>query len=385
MLFLISLCFLFALLLIFILFNIQVDRFSEVLKMERSAAILYIVTDRDKPILTTVVFYNNRTTKTAFLDIPENTGAIVTGGDSSRMDRIDILFNPDDPVPYIKKVEQLIDFPIDFYMIQTSAELERTVDLMEGVNLFVASPISEKNALEWYLIPSGSVTLDGYKTSSYLKYAGSLTDTDETIRMEQIFIRSYFKRLGETNTVLTKAAYYPHLLGQFETNLDRKSFKSLLGILSRVDTAFSVFQYVRGMYRNVDGQTLLFPFREGEILIDAVRQIQDYLARSDVETRGDIVVSLEILNGTPSAGLASRTAQVFKSYGYSISSVGNADRSDYEQTVVIDRKGNMNAARKAAELIQCENIHTDPGANPDEAVDVLIILGRDFDGRYVKK
>lgn len=385
MLFLMALCLLFILLLGFILFNIQVDRFSEVLKMDRSASVLYVVTDHDKPLLTVMIYYNNRTQKTAFLDIPENTGSIVSQEGGSRMDRIDVLFDPANPARYIRIIEGLTGYPVDFFIIQNLDQLEKSVDLMEGMTLFLASPINERTALDHYLIPSGSVTLDGYKAVSYLKYAAGVAGHEDSVRMEQMFVRAYFRRLGETSGVLTGRGYYRHVFRQFATNLDKKSFKALLGIFSRVDTDFSVFQFVRGIYRSVDGERLLFPFREGEILKDSVRQIQDYLARSDVDTRGDIVVNLQIQNGTPVSGLASRTAQVFKSYGYAISTIGNADRSDYAQTVVIDLKGNMDAARKAADLIQCGNVHSDPGLSSDESIDVLIILGRDFDGRYVKQ
>jgi hypothetical protein len=136
--------------------------------------------------------------------------------------------------------------------------------------------------------------------------------------------------------------------------------------------------------RNVDGQDLLFPFHEGRILLETVSQLQDILSRTDVDSHEDLVISVEILNGTTNNGLAARTAQIFKSYGYNIVSVSNADRDDYRNTVIIDRRGNMESAEKAADLINCERIHTDLYPGMDESVDVTVILGKDFDGRYVK-
>ncbi|MDC7225064.1 MAG: LytR C-terminal domain-containing protein, partial [Spirochaetales bacterium] len=111
----------------------------------------------------------------------------------------------------------------------------------------------------------------------------------------------------------------------------------------------------------------------------------DTLANMDVYSDEDIVISVEIQNGTDIAGLASRTAQLYKSYGYKINAYKNADRDDYENTLVLDRGGNPGAAKRVASLIRCERVHQLQEEIADDTVDVVIILGKDFDGRYVKK
>ena len=65
---------------------------------------------------------------------------------------------------------------------------------------------------------------------------------------------------------------------------------------------------------------------------------------------------------------------------------------DYEKTVVISRTSDIAAAQRVASLIRCNNVEqrqyleVDSGADLAAAtIDVTIILGMDFDGRYCKE
>ena len=68
----------------------------------------------------------------------------------------------------------------------------------------------------------------------------------------------------------------------------------------------------------------------------------------------------------------------------------NADRNDYEETKIINHIGNIDIAKNLGNFIHCTNIieeSVEPessGIESDSNVDFTIILGKDFDGRYVK-
>jgi polyisoprenyl-teichoic acid--peptidoglycan teichoic acid transferase len=53
-----------------------------------------------------------------------------------------------------------------------------------------------------------------------------------------------------------------------------------------------------------------------------------------------------------------------------------------EETMVIDRVGNELFAERAADIIGATQIRGD--RSDGSVVDVTIILGKDFDGRYVR-
>jgi hypothetical protein len=134
----------------------------------------------------------------------------------------------------------------------------------------------------------------------------------------------------------------------------------------------------------VDGKELLFPHFEGQLLKEIVKQTGETIASAEPGLEEELTVALEILNGTSVPGLARRAASVFQSFGYEIVSLGNADSADYLNTVVLDRKGRLEAAQKAAELIRCQRVYSRLSEGGDMAIDVTVILGKDFDGRYCK-
>jgi hypothetical protein len=105
---------------------------------------------------------------------------------------------------------------------------------------------------------------------------------------------------------------------------------------------------------------------------------------------------VDVLNGTGVTGLAGRTAELLRGFGYDVISIGNAARSDYEATEIIDRSGSAEVARIFAEIIRCTNIRSE-AVEPEELnielnmglqrldyrSDFTLIIGRDFNGRYV--
>jgi len=87
---------------------------------------------------------------------------------------------------------------------------------------------------------------------------------------------------------------------------------------------------------------------------------------------------------------------MLRSFGYDIISVGNADRSDYERTVVIYFSPDDIMAKAFADVINCTNIRSEfvPSDEPenqldikpfDYKADIRLIIGKDFNGRYVIK
>jgi hypothetical protein len=101
---------------------------------------------------------------------------------------------------------------------------------------------------------------------------------------------------------------------------------------------------------------------------------------------------VEVLNGTAINGLAGRTAELYKGFGYEITSVGNADNADYERTVIIDRSGMEDMVKAFGDVIRCNNILRDspPGTELEPSIqtfgyhaDLTLIIGKDFNGRYI--
>jgi hypothetical protein len=90
--------------------------------------------------------------------------------------------------------------------------------------------------------------------------------------------------------------------------------------------------------------------------------------------------TLVVWNGSGRDGLAGRAAGWLRGQGFDVFETGNADRSDYKETLVVQRSGRTEAGKKVAARVQ-ERLGVGflitQRADVPEA-DVLLILGEDF-------
>jgi len=160
----------------------------------------------------------------------------------------------------------------------------------------------------------------------------------------------------------------------------KRLFRSLDGL----DAERIVPSRVQGAVREVEGEKLLFPHYDGELLKDIVRQNLNALANAGGTGGGERFFTLAILNGTAIKGLAKRAASLYESFGYEVLRYGNAEAEDTEKTALVDRFGDEAAAKDVAQVIRC-GIISKPGpgdAAPEGGADFVILIGKDFNGRY---
>lgn len=125
-------------------------------------------------------------------------------------------------------------------------------------------------------------------------------------------------------------------------------------------------------------------FLGGAAFVTAAFLLRGPAQRSHVpELKGGRPIRVEVLNGSPvdKAGLG--LAEALRSRGFDVVSIGNADRADYEQTLVLDRVGRLDYARAVAEELQVEPAFRQK--NEDLLLEVTVILGKDRADRYVPR
>jgi len=362
--------------------QLRTDLFTETLKKEKPVSVLFAIGgDRDYRFFE-LLLYHPKTHRGAVLFVPGNVGSIIES--LRRVDRIDVLYTPGNLGPFIGKLEQLTGEQIDFYIDLSDQDVGDLVDLLGGLELFIPNPIEDLGAESVTLLPSGSVVLDGDKAREFIAYRDPMESEMDWVGREQRFLQSLLKRMGESDILKTKSGF-ELFRDRASTNLNPRALEAFVGELGRLEADKLIFQRVLGSSRIVDGQELIFPHFDGQLLKEIMKQTRETLASQDPFAEEDLTVAVEVLNGTNVTGLAGRAANVFQSFGYEIVAVGNADNQDYLKTVVLDRKGRIDAAERAAELIRCERVYTRMDEGTDLAVDVTVILGKDFDGRYCKK
>ena len=387
-LFLILIFVVFAISAFILFFSLRTDPVEEVLKNDQLIKVLFVLYDEDKVISTDVILYYPVTKRTAMFDIPGRTGAIYSS--LGRVDRIDSVYLEKGIEVYKQEIEKLLDTTIPFSIEISLTQFSQLTDLLGGLRVFIPSPVDIKTDEGYYLLPSGSVALDGDKIKTYINYREEdETESDIQDRMQNTVL-GFLHAIHENSELLLGNKTFDYFSKLLKIDLDKDGVKSLLSEISNIDSERLAPQTITGSVRDVDGKQLLFPYYDGQLIKDACKQSMSALVASTSMVY-DRTYVLEIQNGTTVQGLAKNTSALLQSIGYDVLTTTNADSNDYEKTIIIDHINNSLVASSLGDFIMCDNIivdevqSDDAGLDANLLVDFTIILGKDFDGRYVRK
>jgi anionic cell wall polymer biosynthesis LytR-Cps2A-Psr (LCP) family protein len=373
---------------VFAIIALRSDPLEEVFAEDSVINTLMVIEKDDKPLSSFVLMYYPSTKRAAVFDVPGEIGLIIQR--INRVDRIDAVYVPDRTKPFEDELSKLLGVEVDFSIIFTIENLGKLVDLMEGVEIFIPSPVQIYDEDEPILFPSGMVKLDGEKAMQYISYVLEEDESDLESFRRQRFFKGFLKTLGEQSEYLLHPQIARVFNSLLKSGMNQRFRDRLFSELAYIDTDRMNVQAVGGNVRDVSGQELIIPFYDGAYIKDVVRQTLVTLTRQGEGSLADRVFTVEILNGTPTSGLARRTSELIQGFGYDVITVGNADNNDYAFTEIIDRSGISELGDTFAGIIQCGNI-TRELYNPEELdsqsmeykADFTLIIGRDFNGRYV--
>lgn len=367
---------------------LQVNPVEEMIKNEEPIKILFVLEDDEKVLFTDVFIYYPVSGRGALFNIPGNTGAIYSS--LGRVDRIDMVYREKGIDAYRQEIEKLSGQSIPFSMVCSVDNFKVLTDLLGGLKIFVPYPvdIQADNGSRW-LLPSGVNNLDGDKILTYLYYnSPEETDGEVQDRYQNVII-AFLAAINKNINTMFLDKNFKEYDDLFETNLEEKDLRIILETVAHVDSERLAPRSITGSVREVDGKSLLFPHYDGELVKDLFKQTVSSLV-SVVETIYDRIYVLEVQNGTSVQGLARNTSILLQGFGFDVLSSVNADRNDYEETIIINHIGNDEIAKNLGDIISCSNIITEDvlpesaGMEAESRVDFTIILGKDFDGRYVR-
>jgi len=373
-------------------YTLRSNPIEDALLTDRVISILYIIEDEKKPVSTYVLVYYPGTMRAAVFDIPGNLGLLISR--INRVDRIDKVYDAARINSFENEIEKLMGIEINFSVVVTKENLVSIVDLIEGVEIFIPSPVSYREDGKVILFPSGITVLDGDKAGLYATYSLPDEDTDaEAFRRHRFFL-GLLNRQIQMNDKLENPTVAKMYYSFFRTSMNQRTLTELFKEFAHIDTNRVNILSVGGTLKEVSGQMLIIPRWDG-IVKEVVRQTLGALTSEIEDNFIDNTLTVEVLNGTATTGLAGRTAEVLRSFGYDIISVGNADRSDYENTVIYHFFGDDAMTKAFADVINCTNIVDESDSNENSGSDNLqsleiradlrLIIGRDFNGRYVIK
>ncbi len=90
------------------------------------------------------------------------------------------------------------------------------------------------------------------------------------------------------------------------------------------------------------------------------------------------VIQIDLLNGCGADGAASRFTNYLRARGYDVVEMKNYKTFDVKESLVIDRNGNVETAKKVAYALGVSDKNIIQQISHDYFVDVSVVVGKDF-------
>jgi hypothetical protein len=90
------------------------------------------------------------------------------------------------------------------------------------------------------------------------------------------------------------------------------------------------------------------------------------------------VIQVEVLNGCGAQGVAEKFTDFLRRKKFDVVQTGNYRSFDIDNTLVIDRTGNMANARKVAAALGLDNRSVIMQKNDNYFLDVSVVIGKDY-------
>lgn len=130
---------------------------------------------------------------------------------------------------------------------------------------------------------------------------------------------------------------------------------------------------------------LLYGFVTGSVLpgdfFDAEGAAESRPTRADAgpgnASDGEIV-QVGVRNGSGAPGIAARTTRYLRRRGFDVVEAGNHSSFDEPRSFVVDRVGDLDAARRVAAALGIPEDRVHQDLRPEYYLDASVVLGRDY-------
>jgi len=89
-------------------------------------------------------------------------------------------------------------------------------------------------------------------------------------------------------------------------------------------------------------------------------------------------IQMDVLNGCGARGAGAMMTKTLRGMGFDVVELKNYSSFNVTETLVIDRVGNLEAARRVASALGVREANVVQQINPDYFVDVSIVIGDDY-------
>jgi len=294
-------------------------------------------------------------------------------------------------------VEYNLGVPIDYHVRLNFQAFVSMVDMIGGVDIYVERDINDPTypdhayGYDPLYIEAGWHHFDGEMALKYARTRHDSSDFDRARRQQQV-MSAILEKVTSIELLPDLAKQAPEIYKMLEmyvqTDMALDQILALANLATQVDRStirFGVIdQTCTQQWITPNGAQVLIPLR------DRMREVRDYVFAVDIPTPAPgqaagitptpEVATISVLNGTTRAGLAGTTSDYLKAQGLDVANVGNADRQDYGQSLVVMNRDKQVTAARIVSLLQLPATAVIRGSDPNATHDVVVVLGADYTG-----
>jgi len=338
------------------------------------------------------------TMQAGVLSIPRDLWVPIPGYTENRINTAHALGDAYDhpgggPALAVETVEYNLGAEIDYYVRINFQAFIDMVDLIGGIDIDVPEPIDDDcyptadYGCEELHFDAGEQHFYGDRVLKYARVrATSGGDFDRARRQQQV-IKAILKRVTDAKMLPQLAGRAPEIwqlveeYTKLDPDLQLDEVIALANLATQVD-----FDAIR--FRVIDETCTIFAMTpdEAQILIplrDKIRDVRDevfgFKAESEgVATTEEEAATIAILNGTTTPSLAYATTEFLEANGISVAHYDNADRQDYDTSLVILNRDKPMTGVQLLSMLHLPQSAVVNGSNPTAEYDVVVILGADY-------
>lgn len=289
-------------------------------------------------------------------------------------------------------VSSFIGQPVQYYARVNFQGFVELVDLIGGVDIVVPKAIyddaypTDDYETTVFELDAGQQHMDGATALKYVRTRNVDDDYARAERQQQVIraVADKVMRADMLPTLLTKLPRLAYTMrSSIETDIPmalQVDFANYLGGSSLREVRQLVLDSRYGEETYADnGAWILLPDRTKVRTALAGFFAPPSTVSSAVAISDPNWVRIEILNGTGEPGVAARTRDLLQSQGWQVVSIGDADRSDYGRTLIINYGVPDELVSRVGQDLELEpNLSSLHGLDVSVPIDVRIVVGRDF-------
>jgi polyisoprenyl-teichoic acid--peptidoglycan teichoic acid transferase len=296
-------------------------------------------------------------------------------------------------------MEQVLGVPIHYNLLVNFQAFRQSIDTVGGITINVPEDLYDptmawENNRDPYLARAGSQDFDGKRALMYARSRETSSDFARGERQRAVLLALKEKTISAG--ILANPTKLNGLLSAFgnnvQTDLSISDANRLYSIMKRINNSNITSVSLAGTTSttssgagddtlittgNINGQSIVQPLAGLENYDDIQEYVRSKLQDGYITKEKARVL---VVNGTVESGLAQRTADKLKSYGYNVIGTATTQTDVYPDTVVVDRtNGKSKYTKNYLEQrynVKATKILKDTSITPGTA-DFVVILGSD--------